>query len=283
MDRSALRELLARHGLALSRERGQNFLLGSELPQKLVDAAGVMASDFVVEIGTGLGALTRALAGRARRVLSIEIDAGLVRALRAESLLPDNVELLHADALELELAARLRSEPAPRRLVANLPYSVSAPLLRRLLDLAPWLSDSSVMLQREVARRLLAAPGSRSYGSLSVLHALVVRIERCLELPPRCFHPVPEVHSSFLRLVPRRDSPLAAGELAQVERVLRAAFGTRRKTLANALGHGLADELPPAAIAEGLRRAGIGARARAEELPPEVLLELTRALREVAA
>ncbi len=274
--------MLERHGLALSRQRGQNFLLGEERSEQLADAAGVGAGDFVLEIGTGLGALTRALAARARRVLTIEIDAGLVRALRAERLLPDNVELLHADALAAELLPRLRAEPMPRRLVANLPYSASAPLLRRILDLAPWLEDWSVMVQREVAQRLCATPGSRSYGSLTVLLALVARIEHCRDLSPHCFHPVPEVRSSFLRCFPHRDVRLDPEQLAAVERVVRAAFGTRRKTLANALRVGLAPAFASDAIDAGLRLAGLDPRARAETLAPDAFVRLSRALREVS-
>jgi 16S rRNA (adenine1518-N6/adenine1519-N6)-dimethyltransferase len=278
VERAPLRELLQRHGLALSRERGQNFLLGAKRSDELAELAGVGASDFVLEIGTGLGALTRALAARARRVLSIEIDSGLVRALRAEQLLPANVELLHADALSLDFAALLGAEPAPRRLVANLPYSASAPLLRAILDVAPALADWSVMVQREVAQRLLASPGERDYGSLSVLFSLVARAERSRDLAPHCFYPAPEVHSSFLRCTPRGDSPLAPGELPAVERVVRAAFGTRRKTLANALAIGLAPKISAERIAAAAARVGVDPRARAETLAPELLLDLSRAL-----
>ena len=155
----------------------------TRMAARLVELAGVEAGETVIEIGAGLGMLTRALAARAARVVAIEIDAGLVRALRAERLLPDNVELLHADALAVDLAA-LAGGGGPARLVGNLPYSVASPLLRRLLDLRGVLTDWSVMLQREVAARVLAAEGSRDYGSLAVLHALTVRVEKCAELAP---------------------------------------------------------------------------------------------------
>ena len=138
----------------------------------------------MLEIGCGLGVLTRALAPRARRVVALEVDAGLVRAVRAEGALPEGAELLHADALEADLRALLAAEPAPRRVVANLPYAVSSPLLRRLLDLRDLLAGWAVMVQREVARGSLAAPGSRDYGSLTVLHRLVARVERALDVHP---------------------------------------------------------------------------------------------------
>ena len=273
MNAGETRALLARHGLAARRSLGQNFLVDPARADKLVTLAGVEPGDAVLEIGTGLGILTRALAARGARVTSIEVDAGIVRALEAETLLPAGVRLLPADALELDLAALLREQAPPRRVVANLPYSVAAPLLRRLLDLRPLLVDWSVMLQRDVAARLLAPVGSRDYGSLGVLHRLVAETRRCDDLAPGCFFPVPKVRSSFVRVTPRTPSPLSSDELARVERLLRAAFGTRRKTLANALRAGGID-VP----AELFARLGMDPRARAEALAPDVFARLAREL-----
>jgi len=268
---ASVRDLLARHGLAPSRERGQNFLIDERVAGELVELAGVSAGESVIEVGTGLGILTRALARRAERVLTIEVDAGLVRALRAEALLPENAELVHADALALDWPALVR-ERAATRVVANLPYAISAPLLRALLDLRGQLADWSVMIQRDVADRLLAEPGSRNYSSLTVLHRLCATLRRARDLAPVLFFPVPNVRSSFVRVTPRRDAPASAGELARIEEVVRAAFGQRRKTLANALrGAGLE---PAAACAE----VGIDPRARAESLAPEAFRALARAL-----
>ena len=271
MNASELRAILERHGLAPSRDRGQNFLVDERVADELVERAGVAGDDVVIEIGTGLGILSRALARRAARVLTIEVDAGLVRALAAERLLPENVELRHADALALDWEGLVR-ERAATRVVANLPYAISAPLLRRLLDLRGALRDWSVMIQRDVADRLLAAPGSRSYSSLTVLHRLCATLVRVRDLAPGLFFPMPNVRSTFVRVTPRGDAPLAADELERVEAVVRAAFGQRRKTLANALrGAGWPD--PPAACAA----AGIDPRARAESLAPEAFLALARA------
>jgi len=267
-----VRDLLARHGLAPSRDRGQNFLVDERVAGELVELAGVAPGDSVIEVGTGLGILTRALAQRAQRVLTIEVDAGLVRALHAEALLPANAELVHADALALDWPALVR-ERAATRVVANLPYAISAPLLRKLLDLRGQLADWSVMIQRDVADRLLAQPGSRNYSSLTVLHRLCATLRRARDLPPGLFFPVPNVRSSFVRATPRADAPASADELAQIEDVVRAAFGQRRKTLANALrGAGLPD--PAAACAA----AGIDPRARAESLAPDAFRALARAL-----
>jgi 16S rRNA (adenine1518-N6/adenine1519-N6)-dimethyltransferase len=280
VSRGSVRDFLARHHLLARRDLGQNFLVDESLAERLVALSGVEPGDAVVEIGTGLGVLTRALARRATRVATIEVDAGIVRALRAEGSLPANVELLHADALQVDLAG-LAAELAPRvRLVANLPYAISGPLLRRLLDLRTHLLDWSVMVQREVAARLLARPGTRAYGSLSVLHGLTVVVHRELELPPGCFQPVPRVRSTFLRIEPL-DAPLVGeGELREVEGVVRAAFATRRKTLANSLrGSGFA----AAAVQAALLRVGLDPRARAETVPPERFAALARALRAAGA
>lgn len=273
MSSAEVRALLARHGLAARRGLGQNFLVDPARAARLVTRSGVEPGDSVLEIGTGLGILTRALCAAGARVASVEIDAGLVRALRAEALLPEGVELVEGDALELDLEALLRRLPPPRRVVANLPYSTAAPLLRRLLDLRHLLVDWSVMLQRDVALRLLAPAGSRDYGSFSVLHRLVVDVERCDELAPGCFFPVPKVRSSFLRMRPLEPAPLAPGELARVESLLRAAFGTRRKTLANALRAAGVERCQ-----ERLALAGVDPQARAERLEPETFVRLAREL-----
>lgn len=276
MSAAEARALLERHGLAAHRSRGQNFLHDPQLAAKLVRLAEVAADEAVVEVGTGLGILTRALAARAARVVTVEVDAGLVRALRAEGGLPANVELLHADALSLDWAALLPDPDEPARIVANLPYSVAAPLVRRFLDLAPRLRGWSVMVQKEVAVRLAAAPGGRDYGSLSVLHQLLARVEASLDLHPRCFYPVPRVTSTFLRAQPRRDGSVQTGELSAVEAIVRGGFSHRRKTLVNALqqSRGLAAE----EIAAALASAGVAPRVRAQDVTPDQWLALARRL-----
>lgn len=281
MSTAEVRALLERHGLRPRRDLGQNFLVDANVAALLVERAGVGPDDTVIEIGAGLGVLTRALAARAARVVSLEIDAGLVRLLRAEGRLPGNVTLLHADALKTDLRRLAREARGPVRVVANLPYASASPILRALLAARALLADWSVLVQREVAARIAARPGSRDYGSLAVLHALTVRVERTGDLRPGCFHPRPKVLSRSLRITPRPDAPVRLGaardELDQVERVARAAFATRRKRLANALRArpdviGARD--PEALLAD----LGIAPDARAESLAPERFLALARAL-----
>ncbi len=283
MSLSKLRAQLDDHGLHLRRDLGQNFLVDENQARRLVALAGVEAGDRVIEVGTGLGCLTRALGEIAERVVSIEIDAGLVGALEAEEALPQQVELIHADVLSLDLGQLIREVgeqgAKPVRFVANLPYSVATPLLRILLDHRFALKSWSVMLQREVADRLFAEVGTRDYGSFAVLHHLSAQVERSSQLGARCFFPVPKVDSTFLCVSRREDSPLQDDELRRVERVVRAAFAMRRKTISNCLkGAGFG----PEAIAAALAVAEISPRSRAETVPPAGFLTLARALAEDA-
>ena len=277
-----IRSVLERHGLRPRKDLGQNFLADARVAEKLVTQAGVGGGDFVLEIGCGLGVLTRALAARARRVVAVEIDAGLVRAVRAEGALPAGAELVHGDALEVDLRALLEAQAAPRRVVANLPYVVSSPLLRRLHDLRDLHAGWAVMLQSEVGERLLAPGGSRDNGSLTVLHRLTTRVSRAQDVSPQCFWPRPQVVSTFLRIEPVAGAPDAA-ELARVERVARDGFAHRRKTLWNsfrdaAAARGAPPDETAAALARALTAVGIAPESRAESVPPEAWLALARAL-----
>jgi 16S rRNA (adenine1518-N6/adenine1519-N6)-dimethyltransferase len=274
-----VRAFLEAHRLAARRDLGQNFLHDERIAEKLARIAAVEPGDRVVEIGTGLGILTRALAARAARVVTVEVDAGIVRALRSEAVLPAEVELIHGDALELDLGGLLGEGPEPVRVVGNLPYAVASPILRRLLDQRDRLESWSVMVQKEVAGRLLSAPGGRGYGSFTVLHQLVATVKIGLDLHPRCFYPVPRVSSTFLHIAPRRPAPLAPGELRMVEGVVRAAFAHRRKTIVNSLRTAAAGSpLPSERIEEALARHGSDRRARAESLSPEQWLGVAREL-----
>lgn len=276
MNRAETRALLERRGLRLRRDLGQNFLTDAGQAERLADLAGVEPGDRVLEIGTGLGALTRALASRAERVVTLEVDSGVAAALRDEALLPDNVELHHCDALRTDLGALLGDAPRERcKVVANLPYSAATPLLRGLLDLRGRLASWSVMVQREVAQRMAAAAGERDYGSFAVLHALAARVEVLANLPADAFFPAPKVVSSFVRIEPRSEQEISSDALRAAERVARAAFGKRRKTLANALkGGGFRG-----AVDEAIANVGLDARVRAEELEPITFLHLAEELR----
>ncbi len=274
MSASRARAFLEQHGLAAHRDRGQNFLHDERVAERLVALAGVAPEEGVIEIGTGLGMLTGVLAARARHVETIEIDAGLVRALEATGL-PANVRLHHADALAVDLAALLRELGPPARVVANLPYSVATPLLRRFLDLAPGLRGVAVMVQRELAARIRARPGSSDYGSLAVLHSWAMTPGEAIDLPASCFHPAPKVTSTFLCMAPCNSAP-APAELAALEAVVRGGFAHRRKTVVNSLTR--AADIPASRTVAALREIGLDERVRAEQLDPGQWLVFARRL-----
>jgi len=225
----------------------------------------------VLEIGPGRGALTTLLANGAAELWLIEIDRDLIQLLREQFAARPEIHLIEGDVLNIDLEGLLGSA-APAIVVANLPYNVSTPVLMRLLQTPELFVRLVLMVQREVAARLAAKPGTKDYGALSVMTQLVANVRLALSVGPAAFSPRPKVESSVVVIEPLRPAPLSAAELAAVRRVVRAAFGQRRKQLANALS-----PLSPSA-AETLRRIGIDPRRRAETLATDEFVRLTRAL-----
>jgi 16S rRNA (adenine1518-N6/adenine1519-N6)-dimethyltransferase len=253
------------HGLGLrpTKTRGQNFVIDANTVRRIVRTAGVGPDDVVVEVGPGLGSLTLALLGRVARVVAIEVDPLLagalpatVRARRPD--LADRLEVVTADALRVTSVPG----PPPTALVANLPYNVSVPVLLHLLERLPSLRTVLVLVQAEVAERLAAPPGSRTYGVPSVKAAWYAEVTRAGQVGRAVFWPAPNVDSGLVRLV-RRPEPVSTAGRAAVFAVVDAAFAQRRKTLRAALA-GWAGS--PAAAEQALRRAGIDPRARGEQL-----------------
>jgi len=234
---TSIRDTLSRYHLAPSRARGQNFLRSPETARRLVEVSGLTAEDAVIEIGPGLGELTRPIAAVARRTVALEIDRGLVRLL-AEAQLPDSVEVRHQDALGADLGGICRELGDPCVLLGNLPYRISGRLLGALLGPRNPFRRWAFMLQAEVADRLLAGPGEPAYGTLSVWARLFCRPRRALDLAPHEFVPRPRVHSTFLVFDPPAESPEIA-DLPTLRKVVRSAFQFRRKTLRRALKGGV--------------------------------------------
>lgn len=280
-ERQRVRATLARRGLRAHKARGQNFLVDRRVAEQIADWAGLGPDDTAIEVGPGLGILTRALAGRASRVIAIEIDRGLAETLRTEGELPSHVELRHEDALRVDLAALVEPFGGSARVVANLPYSISGPLLRWLLTGRHALGSWVVMLQREVAERLVARVGSRAYSSLSVLYQALVRSERLGAVRGASFDPVPKVESVVVRCEPIHPSPMSDAELDDFEAVVRACFSARRKTLVNSLRAKWPWGAAPTRglLEPHLDAAGIPPRARAETVNPSQFGTLTRSLR----
>jgi 16S rRNA (adenine1518-N6/adenine1519-N6)-dimethyltransferase len=237
---------------------GQNFLADPNLLDAIVRDAELGPADVVLEVGVGEGVLTERLASAAAHVHAIELDRGLEPALTALAARP-GVDLLWGDAMKLDLAAL---DPAPGAVVANLPYSIATPLILRTIEELPSVQRWTVMVQREIADRLRAAPGSRTYGSPSVLAQLACEVRLLRTVDPAVFRPRPRVESAILGL--RRTGP---GADPATRELVRAAFAHRRKSLARSLEHVRPGSLDPARTA--LRELGLPEGARAESLAPE--------------
>jgi 16S rRNA (adenine1518-N6/adenine1519-N6)-dimethyltransferase len=267
---SSAREILDRHGLAMRKRDGQNLLIDPNTVRRIIAAARLDADDVVLEVGPGIGSLTLALAGAVGRVVAVEIDAGFVTALADVLEGLDHVEVIHADALAVDLAALVGGGPA--RLVANLPYNVATPIVIEALASGAF-HDAFVMVQREVGERWAASPGEPAYAGVSAKLGMIADVSVELHIPRAVFLPVPNVDSVMVRLVRRPDAPDAQG-FARVAAVIDAAFAQRRKTLRNTLR-----SLGPAAtVVDAADAAGVDLSARAEELAPEAFVRLADAL-----
>lgn len=268
-----LRDVIRRHGLRAKKSLGQNFLLDLNLTGRIARAAGPLEGVTVVEVGPGPGGLTRALLeGGARRVIAIERDARAIAAIaEIAERYPGRVTTIEGDALEFDPRPYLGGEPA--RVVANLPYNIATALLVGWLTIEPWppwYDRLVLMFQREVAERIAASPGNKSYGRLSVLAQWRCETKILFDIAPSAFVPPPKVTSSLVRFVPRA-APLPCDRRA-LERVTEAAFGQRRKMLRQSLKSLGAD---PQAL---LAAAGLDPTARAEEISVEGFVKLARAL-----
>ncbi|MGH8224630.1 MAG: 16S rRNA (adenine(1518)-N(6)/adenine(1519)-N(6))-dimethyltransferase RsmA [Gammaproteobacteria bacterium] len=246
---------------------GQHFLHDPAVIARIVAAIAPREGEHIVEIGPGRGALTRPLAASGARLSVIELDRTLAAALTADPLLSD-IEVIQGDALKADYAALAAG--GPLRIVGNLPYNISSPLLFRFLDASAQLDDLTLMLQREVVERMVAAAGTRAYGRLTVMLAARCRIEKLFTVGAGAFTPPPKVESAVVRLVPHATLPFDPGDWALFERLVRAGFGARRKTLRNAL-RALAD-------AATIEAADLDPRARPDTLSAADYARLARLL-----
>jgi len=264
-----LREVIAAHGLDARKRLGQHFLLDLNLTRRIARAAAPLDQGLVVEVGPGPGGLTRALLLEgAQRVVAIEIDSRAIADLTELQAAADGrLDLVEGDALKIDVATL---GPAPRRIVANLPYNVSTALLVGWLHQADQIADMVLMFQKEVGDRLAAAPRSKDYGRLSVLAQHVCTVQRLFDVAPSAFVPPPKVVSSVVRLRPRPEGRLA--DLWPLEKVTAAAFGQRRKMLRSSLGSVFSSPV------DVLERLGLRPTARAEELSVADFVRLAEAL-----
>jgi len=286
------RAALAKHQLAPKKRFGQNFLVHTSTAETIVHAGGVTADDIIIEVGVGLGALTRPIASIARQVIGLEIDSGIIRYHQEEHDLPENVTLMHQDILKADFQLLADLAQGPIKIMANLPYSISNPFIFTLIENQEKMAWATIMLQKEVADRLTAQPGTKQYGVPTVLLGACATVKRLLTLKPGEFHPRPKIDSVVVRIDFNRQNDrlraLPSYDPLLFQRVVRGAFSQRRKTLLNTLNSAklirdaagqekiTSKQLTEAAI----RRAGIAPTARAEDLTLEEFIQLTLAFSE---
>lgn len=270
------RNLLRFLELSPRKSMGQNFLIDPGILHGIAETAGVAPGQVVLEVGPGLGALTRVLLDAGADVWALEKDRGFAAHLTKVFAGEPHIQVIEGDAL---LWDGLELPPGPVRVIANLPYNVAIPILFRLLELRPF-QDFHIMVQKEVAERMQARPGQSAYGVLTVQLGMKVRAETVLEVPPRSFYPVPKVSSSVVRLVPLEAPPADPGNPRIFTRTVRAAFAERRKMLHNAL---LAGAFSREVVDRALATTGIEGRRRGETLSLVEFCALARALHVLTA
>ena len=275
-----IKALLSRHGFRFSKSMGQNFLIEPWVPREIAKASGAGPGVGVLEIGPGIGPLTRELSQLADKVVSVELDRSLLPIL-AETLADrDNVEVVPGDVMKLDLPALVAEKlPGLRPMVcANLPYNITTPVITAFLE-AGCFQAVTVMIQREVARRICAAPGSADYGAFSVLCQYYADTELLFDVGPECFIPAPKVTSSVVRLT-ARPAPAEVDDPQHFFKVVRAAFALRRKTLVNSLSAALGSPLSKEELAGVIASCGLPEGVRGERLSLSDFAALSRALRQ---
>lgn len=277
-DYTEVTALLRRHGFHFSKSMGQNFLTAAWVPERIAAESGITEADGALEVGPGVGCLTERLAQTAGRVTAIELDERL-RDVLAETLAAyDNVSLVFTDALRADLRAVCAETlgERPWKVCANLPYNVTTPLLTAFLE-AGCFESVTVMIQKEVAQRLCAAPGTADYGAFSVLVQWYAEPRLLFDVPPHCFVPQPKVTSAVVRMDRRTAPPAAVTDEKFFFRTVRAAFGQRRKTLSNALRSGLS-ELSREDVNAAIEETGLPLTVRGETLSIAQFAALSNAL-----
>lgn len=265
-DPAIIRELLGENGFRFSKSKGQNFLIDPSVPVSIVQAAGVDDGTGVLEVGPGIGCLTAALAQQAGKVVSVELDTALRPVLDRTLAEYGNVEIVYGDVMRTDLRALVKAKlPDLRPVVcANLPYNITTPVITAFLE-AGCFDQMTVMIQREVARRMDAKAGTADYGAFTLLVQWYAETDIRFDVPPHCFMPAPKVVSSVITLKRRSAPPVPVSDEKLMFRVIRAAFNQRRKTLVNALSGGCGDWTKDQ-IAAAVRDCGLDERVRGEAL-----------------
>ncbi len=271
------KEVLAKYNMSAKKKFGQNFLIDSNVLEGIVEAAGVTRDDCVLEIGPGIGSLTQYLAEAAGRVVAVEIDKTLLPVLADTLSEYDNVTIINNDVLKVDIAEVVAeyNQGRPIKVVANLPYYITTPIIMKLFESGAPIESITVMVQKEVADRMSAEPGNKDYGSLSLAVGFYAEASAVMDVPPSSFIPQPKVGSAVVKLA-RCETPRASVKDEKfMFAIIRDAFNQRRKTLSNALSNGAALGLSRQQVADALQKMGIDERARGETLTLAQFAELS--------
>ena len=266
-DINTIRAVLGRHGFHFSRSLGQNFLTDESVPRRIAEMSGAAEAENVVEVGPGMGCLTAELCRRAKKVVAVELDRALLPVLDETLAEFDNFEVVQGDVLSLDLAALCREKFGDGRAVAcaNLPYYITTPAITALLESGAF-EQVTVMVQKEVAQRICAAPGTAAYSAFTIYVQYHAAAEILFDVPADCFVPRPKVDSAVLRLTPLKEPAVKTQDEKLFFALVRAAFNMRRKTLVNALGPVLGSSMGKEEITELVLSVGLDARVRGERL-----------------
>ncbi|MBR2696223.1 MAG: 16S rRNA (adenine(1518)-N(6)/adenine(1519)-N(6))-dimethyltransferase RsmA [Parasporobacterium sp.] len=276
-----IQELIREHHFAVQKKYGQNFLVDSNILEGIVSAAGITKEDTVLEIGPGMGSLTQYLLESAGRVIAVEVDKMLIPILKENLKDYSNLTLIHGDILKLDLSEVLAGEEGKRiKVVANLPYYITTPIVMELLEKQEDLESITVMVQKEVAQRMQEGPGSKSYGALSLAVQYYSKPQIVMTVSKHCFLPKPDVDSAVIRLDIYRpeERPVRSDDPAFLFRVIRAAFNQRRKTLVNSLSNDPAIKIPKEKTIQALQSMGKPETIRGEALTLSEFAELSALL-----
>ena len=256
-------ELIKQNQFVFKKKFGQNFLIDGRVLDRIVQGAGITKEDDVLEIGPGIGALTQVLCESARHVRAVEIDRELIPILEGSLKDYDNVDVINADIMDTELRELY---PGPFKVVANLPYYITTPIVMKLLESDADIESITVMVQKEVTESMQAAPGGKDYGVLTLSVAYHAEAEIIANVPPNCFMPRPDVSSAVIKLRRRAEPAVTPRSPDHMFRLIRAAFSQRRKTLINAVSNDVSLGLPKAELEAALQELGLDPRIRGERL-----------------
>ena len=279
-DIGVVRSVLEKHGFNFSKALGQNFLINPSVCPKMAEMCGADENTGVIEVGAGIGVLTAELAKRAKKVVSVELDTRLLPVLEETLSEFDNVEVVNDDIMKVDLQALVDeySEGMPVAVCANLPYYITTPIIMGLYESHVPIESITVMVQKEVADRMQAGPGSKDYGALSLAVQYYAEPYIVANVPPNCFMPRPNVGSAVIRLTSHKEPPVQVNDEKLMFKIIRASFNQRRKTLANGLNNSPEIQLPKEVIINAIESLGKGASVRGEALTLEEFARLSNTI-----